>query len=1661
MHTREPADRFRTPRPFCRKFWRTISQHSMQKFIRHTLASILTSLFFVTAAASAQNLPPGFTQTVIADGLRLPTDLAFAPDGRLFIAEKRGTIRALEPDGTLRIQSVISIDDEVNNAGDRGLLSIALDPDFLNNGYIYLLYTVDPVYGSPEESADEPTFGRLTRYTLTAASDRYVADPASRRVLIGATPAEGFPSCYNTHTIGAVRFGLDGSLFVSAGDGASKDYVDYGQNATALAHVCEDLFGASQDIGALRAQSLDSLAGKVIRVNPATGEGLTENPFYTGDPTDTRSRVWAYGFRQPYHFTVRPDSLSPGVLYLGDVGSSQWEELDVVLSGENHGWPCWEGNAPMYLYQEDSHTASVCAQVTPPVVKFPTIAYSHADPGTNGFTGNAAVGGTFYTGTQYPAAYQGHYFFADYVGSWFRHMSPAGLEVPDTDPQGVSTFFADELEAPVTLNTDPVTGNLIYASIERGEIRMLSYQAAQLPPTLRATVTPRFGAAPLPVFLDASASTDPEGGSLTYQWQFSDGTSDTRPTFSRTFSADGNYSVTLTLTDNAGLNSTASYAISVGNTPPLGEIISPIDDEVIPVPSDVQLEAAASDAEDGQLPEGAYAWVVDLMHDTHIHYDWFTASGSSASFRIEAHGEGDISYRIRLIVTDSGGLTDEQQVIISPELSGLDRDSDGLNDGREQFMGTNPLDPDSDDDGLSDGEEVNVLGSDPLSTDSDADGLGDFAEVHTHSTNPADPDGDADGLTDGAEVNTWQTDPRSADTDGDGLDDGEEVFFYQTQPLQTDTDGDGLSDGDEISFFNTDPLNPDSDGDGIPDGEEYQSGPPQVSTDHLEAFARAGQTFITWPEDQTRQGERYHLYRATEPITASTLSDAEPLAVLNEGSGIFQNEINTGNPYQQRFVIRDLGPELPEQVGLFVSSSQNHAPSQVWYAVTVEINGVEQPLLQHMSQPAGRGVWEQKALPQPVAVWSNGLKTLYTHWMDYAHWNVAFEGYAYNFWVGMPAHTDGSPLPVQLNLHSWGESWQRNWYAGDAYGSGSPYGFQVLWVQPDDARNTWWYGFGDNVVRGQTPNRSSVIVNYTEQRLSYLLSWLTGPDSPYAVDAERVYINGASMGGMGALNFARHEPQWFAGVYGLAPLTNEAASGWARWAFDELFGPVSENLPTASGQGIHDALNAQGFLNNPAPSSPVTLAELPFTLTFHGRYDTATEWNTQGLPYVEARQNAHAPGVAMWADSGPYDTLDVYTRNLLPNYDLDGWNLRRDEAYVSFSHGQADDDPTAAIPTCRGSAPFAYGYQGAAYEWASSGNPFLNMTEPLDTAQDFEIALRLRADLCGAPTSDTVTVRLARTQAFHPASNATLPWTFYSPEGVLLQSGFITVGPSGELEVDDLQLTTAGGFLALTTRGSPDSDQDGVTVADGDCDDGHADTFPGAAEQCDTRDNDCDHQVDEGVQPTFYADEDQDGFGGPQTQLACSAPLGYVPVGGDCDDADISIHPGAEETCDQVDEDCDGAVDEGLPTGYWYVDADEDGYGGLTQTLACGALPGYSPVSGDCNDAAVTQHPGAPEICDETDNDCDGEADEALSVTWFRDQDGDGFGSSVSLQRCSAPAGFVARAGDCDDTVSARHPGQAETCDALDNDCDGRVDERLSCGTRPLPGHPLQAQRMP
>ncbi len=234
-----------------------------------------------------------------------------------------------------------------------------------------------------------------------------------------------------------------------------------------------------------------------------------------------------------------------------------------------------------------------------------------------------------------------------------------------------------------------------------------------------------------------------------------------------------------------------------------------------------------------------------------------------------------------------------------------------------------------------------------------------------------------------------------------------------------------------------------------------------------------------------------------------------------------------------------------------------------------------------------------------------------------------------------------------------------------------------------------------------------------------------------------------------------------------------------------------------------------------------------------------------------------------------------------------------------------------------------------------------------------------------------------------------------------------------------------------------------------DCDDSDAAINVDADEICDGADNDCDGVADEDEAldaATWFLDGDGDGYGLEHaTTGACAQPAGYAPAAGDCDDADGEVHPGAQEYCDERDQDCDGQADDSdaLDATSWYSDADGDGFGDAdTELVQCWESGDLVADSSDCDDTDAQVSPAADEICDTIDNDCDGTADEDDAIdaaSWYLDADGDEYGDeTVSSTSCEQPAGYTGEPGDCDDADGLAYPEAVEFCgDAVDNDCDG------------------------
>ena len=247
-----------------------------------------------------------------------------------------------------------------------------------------------------------------------------------------------------------------------------------------------------------------------------------------------------------------------------------------------------------------------------------------------------------------------------------------------------------------------------------------------------------------------------------------------------------------------------------------------------------------------------------------------------------------------------------------------------------------------------------------------------------------------------------------------------------------------------------------------------------------------------------------------------------------------------------------------------------------------------------------------------------------------------------------------------------------------------------------------------------------------------------------------------------------------------------------------------------------------------------------------------------------------------------------------------------------------------------------------------------------------------------------------------------------------------------------------------------DVDGDGYT-SNVDCNDFDAAINPGASEICNGIDENCDGNIDEGVQNTYYADADGDTYGDAgNTTLACSVPEGYVSDNTDCNDGDAAISPAGTEVCNGVDDNCDGNIDEGLTFTTYYADADGDTYGdaGSTVSTCDGAPEGYVSDATDCNDANGAVNPGATEVCNGIDDNCDGNTDEGVQNTYYADADGDSYGDAGSTtMACEAPEGYVSDATDCNDADAGVNPGAAEICNGLDENCDGNSDEGLTFTT--------------
>ena len=669
-------------------------------------------MVLTSAPASAETLPSGFRDEEVLRGLEEPTAVRFAPDGRVFVAEKTGIILVYD---SLADPTPTVFDDlrtEAYDSGDRGLLGLALDPDFPARPYVYALYTYDhllgeaapaPKWGQPDHTGDAcpkpegtgvdqcPVSGRLVR--LTAEGDHAAPE---KKVLV-----EDWCQQYSSHSIGDLQFGPEGDLFASAGDGSNANAVDYGQAGWPERNMCGDPPAGRGGVeappaaegGALRAQDVRTpadptgLSGTVIRIDPETGQGVPGNPFFGSADANAR-RIVGFGFRNPFRFALDP---ADGDVYVGNVGWNTYEEIDQFPAAParafNSGWPCYEGPEPNPDYAGLGLALCESLYAEPDAVGEPFFYYRHDDnvvpgDGCSPQPGSAIDGLAVYPGGGFPPAYEGALFFADSVRGCIYVMYPG----PDGSPDRTSTaLFLSGGPAYPGIDIEPgPEGDLYYVSLYGeglegeefgpGAVHRISFDTDA--PVARLEADRRWGPAsfahPLEVQLDAGLSTDSHGARLEYEWDLDgDGTFEvaksSSPLLTAKFTGNENVEVAVRVS-NGSTSSVAHLTVYPGDTPPTPVISEPTEALTWRVGQAIDFAGFAGDAEDGYLGDADLYWKARLYHcplACHVHPLQSFGGVRSGTLIAPDH---DYPSRIELTLTavDSRGLAASRSVQLLP-----------------------------------------------------------------------------------------------------------------------------------------------------------------------------------------------------------------------------------------------------------------------------------------------------------------------------------------------------------------------------------------------------------------------------------------------------------------------------------------------------------------------------------------------------------------------------------------------------------------------------------------------------------------------------------------------------------------------------------------------------------------------------------------------------------------------------------------------------------------------------------------------------------------------------------------------------------------------------------------------------------------------------------
>nr|WP_037831552.1 PQQ-dependent sugar dehydrogenase [Streptomyces sp. NRRL S-325] len=647
----------------------------MHRRLNRPLAALASTLLAAAGALGAQQEPAGaapaaaeFQQVTLAKGVAEtgePMTLAVLPDRSVLHTSRDGTLRLTDAAGTTKVAGRLN----VYTHDEEGLQGVGVDPGFTTNRFVYLYYAPQlstpagdaPANGSTADFAPFDGVNRLSRFvlrtdgTLDTATEKKVLDvPASRGLCC--------------HVGGDIDFDAQGNLYLSTGDDsnpfASDGYTPIDERPTR-----NPAYDAQRSAG-----NTNDLRGKVLRIKVGADGSYTVpagNLFAPGTAR-TRPEIYAMGFRNPFRMTVDKPT---GVVYLGDYGPDAGTasaargpagqvEFNRITKAGNYGWPYCTGRNDAYADYNFATSASGAAfscsaprNTSPnntgltdlPAAQPAWIPYDGGSVPEFGSGSESPMGGPVYrydaastSPVKFPESFDGDFFAGEFGRKWIKRIEQAG----DGTVQSVNAFpWQGTQVMDMAFGPDGALYVLDYGTgyfngDENSAVYRIENVTGGRSPLAQVSADRTSGTSPLTVRFSSAGTSDPDGDPLTYAWKFGDGGTSTAAGPSHTYTADGQYTAELTVSDGTGRTATASVAVTVGNTAPTVKLELPLDGRVIDPGAAVPFRVTVTDPEDGTVDCSKVKVTFIIGHDSHGHPQT-SATGCSGTVQTIADGEHD------------------------------------------------------------------------------------------------------------------------------------------------------------------------------------------------------------------------------------------------------------------------------------------------------------------------------------------------------------------------------------------------------------------------------------------------------------------------------------------------------------------------------------------------------------------------------------------------------------------------------------------------------------------------------------------------------------------------------------------------------------------------------------------------------------------------------------------------------------------------------------------------------------------------------------------------------------------------------------------------------------------------------------------------------------